>query len=178
MNECYVLGLGESLSDYTPQEKDICFGVNDIWRECKTEYVVCLEKPKIQRSITRDRLDIIKSCYPSVFYTNETGWEKYHNKRVQRISLNRNFKISHDTICCSNNSPFVACAIASRHGFDSIVLYGVDFNNHWQLTGKKITDKIINDYSRLNEVLLQKNITLYIGSKKSILSNILPLWKR
>lgn len=178
MNTCYVLGLGKSLSEYKPQENDICFGVNDIWQYHKTEYVVCLEKPTVQRSITPEKLQVLKECKPSIFYTNESGWEKYHKLRVNKIKLDRTIRLKPDVVPCSNNSPFVAVALAARHGFNNIVLYGVDFLDHWQLSAPKIKSKIINDYQKLNEELLKKNITLYVGSQKSILHKILPLWKK
>ena len=178
MKTAFILGLGESLKEYDHHPNNITFGVNDIWSRYKTDYVICLEKPKVMRSITAERLTVIKESRPKQFFTNERGWTEFI-PCVYKIELDRNIKLyTGRKFPCSNNSPFVAVAIAASMGFKEIVLYGIDFKTHWQLSNHPQQKRIIHDYSLLNEELKKKNITLYIGTNKSILSKSLPLWKK
>jgi len=161
-----VLGLGESLSDYTPNA-NITIGVNDIHSRIKTTYVICIDTFE---PFTNDRLNTILNTKCCGFYTHLDCWKSVQN--YTEIKLHRLAELDSELFRYSNNSPFVACVLAYKLGATKIVLWGVDMNTHHALNGQS-RERAIIDYIKLKEDLLKRGCELVIGSNKSSLYRIL-----
>ena len=157
-----ILGMGDSLKEYHPDEYDFAIGVNDIWRYVKTKYVVCLDHRKV---FTADRISVIDDCKPVAFYSQIVNWDTRPD--FVKIDLLPGYpdnfcqletKAFHKSFC----SPFVACQIAYKyHKADEIHLFGVDMVNHPHLD-IELCDKIKIHFKNLKTSLLDKNCPLII----------------
>jgi hypothetical protein len=175
MKTIFVLGLGETLKFFRDFDSPK-IGVNDIWAKVKTEMVVCVDPP---RRFTASRLAVIKTCTPKMFYSNIDDWKEfkdcfYWKTATHGIIKDQPFNENH--IYHSVNSPFIACNLAYHLGAQQIVMYGVDFLSHSKLKGTLIMEKILKDFSWLNENYKKRGVTLYVGHAGSRLAEILPLW--
>ena len=123
MNETiFVLGLGETLKFFKDFQSPK-IGVNDIWSKVETEMVVCIDRPE---KFTDQRLKVIKSCKPKIFYSYLDNWkeskkESYYWKAPTK-GLEKNELFKEGVIYHSLNSPFVACNIAYLLGAKNIVM--------------------------------------------------------
>jgi hypothetical protein len=170
MGKIAILGLGPSLSLYTP-EYDYTIGVNDIWRIVKTDAVVCLDYPKVFKP---DRLKIINECTPQVFYSSLVIWDTRTDfKKIDLIDgYPDNFcRLDLPKIHKSYCSPFVAAEIAYKyHDASEIHLFGVDMTNHPHLGGE-IGVRIKKHFINLKKSLTEKGCKLIIHGE-GILKNI------
>lgn len=161
-----VLGLGESLSAYDPSKFTFAIGVNDIWSKVKTPFVVCIDAPE---NFKTDRLRTILDCAPEVFYSHLPAWSV--KKMFRKISLNPErgqINLNKPYLYpASNNSTFVACAVAYSLSADEIVMYGADFNTHRYLSKDRNFDTARNHFVTLRDELKKKGVKLYVGSDKS-----------
>ena len=80
------------------------------------------------------------------------------------------------TYLSHNNSPYVAIQVAAKLGAKTIVLHGVDLNEHKTLS--KFLNGTIARYLTLGTALQAHGIELYVGSSKSFLSNFIPVWQK
>lgn len=173
----HVLGIGESLREYIglalPNPNEI--GVNDICTYLPCDKVVCIDAPT---AFEPKRRRHVANCRPSVFYSHHRDWEKH--PAYSYIALQHGFvsteSLKSGVLYASNNSPYVACQLAYQLGATEIVLWGVDFNTHVHLSGDVMYTKAKTDYERLAKALKELNIGLYVGSKQSRLSEVLPVW--
>lgn len=176
MKTIHVLGTGPSLKHYKP-DGNHAIGVNDIWKYHKPEYVVCVDLPK---RFTPERLKIIVECKPFVFFTcYPKDWEPF--RKVQGLKLSH-ARGSVDTlddinqICFSNNSAFVATVKAYHLGAKRIILHGVDFTGHKDLSEPIVQKRAIDDFVKLFFKLNQYGVKLMVGSKDSLLSTKMPVY--
>lgn len=177
-----VLGLGPSLSLYTP-EYDLTIGVNDIWSRVKTDYVVCVDKRE-GFSNEPERLKVIDECKPIKFYTQFPTLEhpevKDYSDRedYEHIELLPYFpnsvaqcQLHLKQLPLSLCSPFIATVIAYKfHQATEIHLFGVDMTNHPHLNGKTC-ERIKLHFYNLKIALAQKGCKLIIHGA-GILQNI------
>lgn len=175
---CAVLGLGETLKEFTPRPDILTIGVNDIYREIKTDHVVCVDPPGVFHP---DRMNVIRSSTPIKFFSFFVEWElffprnfslmKRNPPRSSLMGLNKH----PDRVCYSICSPYVACVKAYQMGSDEIVLYGVDFKTHEKIKGNAKLAIIQRDFTNLYNELKKKNVNLYVGTENSFLSTFIPL---
>lgn len=157
-----ILGLGESLSLYTPSQ-NITFGVNDIFRKQSVDYLVCVDK---KTAFTEDRLKVIKESYPKIFYSQLDEWNFKSN--FQRIELQNHYPDSYCNLNVnaypkSTYSPFVAIAIAFKQFRPDIInLYGVDFITHQNFKDTLSRDRILRHTQNLKKSLKDKDCSLII----------------
>lgn len=153
-----VLGLGESIANYTP---DNCttIGVNDIYKLHKTDYLVCIDSP---RRFSENRKETIIQSTPKKFFTHIEEWHPLV-MNYQKIKLQSPrgyfFGIDRKEICYGLSSPIVACVIAYKMGAKEIELFGVDFNSHPNFSDDKL-ENAIKDYVKLSNVLKQRGVKL------------------
>jgi len=160
-----VIGLGESASEF----KQDCFsiGVNDVQG---TDAVVCVDRPA---AFAIDRRQAIIFSAAEVFFSHlddwnfKTGFRKLYLKNVNIIKT-----INGADTPCSNNSPFVACAVAFQiYRPEEVWLYGADFNTHKVLSDDKLFNTTLKDFQLLQAMLQKNNCKIVIGSEKSRLFN-------
>ena len=176
MKTIHVLGLGPSLPHYKP-DGNTTIGVNDIWKHHKTDYVVCVDVPK---RFTPERLKVIVECYPLTFMT---CYPKQWNGLRDNIGLKlAPIRGSVDTltnpkqICFSNNSAFVATVMAYHLEAKLIILHGVDFTGHKDLSEPIIQKRAIGDFVKLFFALNALGVKLMVGSNDSLMSSKMPVW--
>jgi len=173
-----ILGTGPSLKHYTPDENET-IGVNNIWEFHQTDYIVCVDKPA---RFEPKRLAQIKVSKPGLFYTHLLeDWAPFIGTAF-KINL-APIRGSVDTlddygrICWSNNSTYVAAVMAFHHKADRIILHGVDFTGHKDLSQPAIQKKAIDDFVKLFLALNKRNVELLVGSNDSMLSGKIPVLK-
>jgi hypothetical protein len=176
MKTIFVLGLGESLKFFRDFDSPK-IGVNDIWQVVETECVVCIDEPL---KFTSSRLAVIKSCNPKIFYSPLEDWRPFkkssHYWKMPTRGIAQGEVFKENLIYHSVNSPFVACNIAYLLGAEEIVMYGVDFLSHSKLKGAFIMERIIKDFTWLNDAFKARGVKLFVGHGASRLSEILPVW--
>ena len=165
-----VLGLGESLNNYTPTGNKT-IGVNDIWSRVKTGHVVCVDLPN---RFTPERLKTIinSNCE---FYTPLIEWEGLRQiNKIALVNARGSLKEldSQDKVCYSNNSAFVACVMAWKLGAKELYLYGVDFNTHPNFKDESFI-RVINDFKNLYSEFQKRGVEIYV-TKESVLSEFIP----
>jgi hypothetical protein len=163
MGKIAVLGLGESLAEYTQAGGwDYTIGVNDIWRAVQTDAVVCVDK---RERFTEERLAVIDASRPQRFYTHLPEW--HSRPDAYPIELQEMFP---DYVCQLHTgkvpksmcSPFVAAAIAFMyHGATEIHLYGVDMVSHPHLKDQMVA-KIVKHFKALKVALTMDGCQLHV----------------
>jgi hypothetical protein len=158
-----VLGLGESLKYYNKDGWDATIGVNDIWRQVQTDYVVCVD---MKCRFTPERLKVIEECRPKTFYSIFPTWE--HPKvndwadrpDIQHIELQHDYpnyvcQLDIPAVPKSLCSPFVAAAIAFKYlGADELHVFGVDLLTHPTLKDQQCA-RIKQHFTTLKAALKQ-----------------------
>jgi len=158
-----VLGLGESLKEYSQKDNEVTFGVNDIFKHYPVDYLICVDR--IHR-FTPKRFEAISKSTHKKFYTHLEEW-KGNTNNVQLIKLSgargclKN--IESNNICYSNNSTFVATVLAYKHGAKEISIYGADFNTHPNFKDAK-GDVAIQDFKNLFDYLKSKGVVINVAN--------------
>lgn len=172
----HILGTGESLKEFKP-DGNMTVGVNDIHAYYPAEYVVCVDTPEV---FTKERLNAIVSGTHRLFVS---PFDYNFVPNFCRIKLTEHGRSNFadldnaNVLTYSNNSPFAACCFAYNYMVEEIVIWGADFNNHPHFNGKKL-DRAMNDFAMLHKLLKARKVNLYVGSKISQLSKILPIWQK
>lgn len=165
MKKIAIVGLGESASEF----KQDCFsiGVNDVQG---TDAVVCVDRPA---AFAIDRRQAIIFSPAELFFSHlddwnfKTGFRKLYLKNINVIRT-----INDVDTPCSNNSPFVACAVAFKvYRPKEIWLYGADFNTHKVLSDDKLFETTLKDFQLLQSMLKKNNCKIVVSSEKSRLFN-------
>jgi len=162
MGKIAVIGLGESWKLFNAEDYELSIGVNDVWRNVKTDIIVCLDQPNVFKG---DRLNVINLSQPKIFYSQIVNWDT--RKDFKKIELlpgypDRICNLDQKGFCKSFCSPFIAVQIAWKlHGATEIHLFGVDLLNHPHLDFK-ICQKIKHHFSVLNHALKANNCNLII----------------
>ena len=162
-----IIGLGPSWKLY---ESGFSIGVNDVWRNVKTDVIVCLDYESV---FTPDRLRVIKESTPQAFYSQIINWD--HRKDFRKVDIIPGYHTFIDLkrpgYYKSYCSPFVACQIAYKeYGADEIHLYGVDLTNHPHLDGK-LCSKIVEHFAGLQKALNEAGAKIVVHGE-GILKNI------
>ena len=169
MKTITVLATGESLYDYLLHPLDFqTIGVNNIQQFIKTDYIVCVDLPKI-------------IC--------ESECRKFYSPYIAWLDLQPYFKLmplskdgrgnltnlNNRRICYSNNSAFVAVVKAFKKGAKRIIIYGADFLTHPDLSKELMRKRAVNDFINLHRELNKRGVDLFVGSKKTALYPAIPL---
>ena len=169
MKKIYVLGMGDSLKEFTTKlHKEITIGVNYIWKYYPSDIVICIDRIK---SLPEWKTNIICQGRQKQFISNYNEWESivanYKHKPLSGLGRG-NLKDIDDigVLCYASNSIYSAVVHAYHLGATDIVMYGVDFNNHPAINGK-FAETEISRIINLRNVLKERNVNLFVGSEKS-----------
>jgi len=158
-----VLGLGESLKDYSPSKNNITFGVNDIFKHHHVDYLVCVDRIT---AFTPERFATIKASTCLKFYTHLEEWQN-HLKNVQLFSLSGPRGcikgIESQDVPYSNNSTFVAVVLAYKHGAKEINIFGADFNTHKNFKINK-GEIVLKDFKKLFDYMKSKGVVINVAN--------------
>jgi len=131
-----VLGLGESIKLHSGD--NLTFGVNDIFKIKPVDYLVCVDR---KANFTPERLKVIESSTPTGFISHLDEWKD--QKNFYRIEIQQHYPNKRADLDCvklpkSRFSPYIATALAWKmFKPEKIRLFGVDMNNHPNLTGQQ-----------------------------------------
>lgn len=166
--EINVLGLGESLKEFKPNE-NITIGVNDINKYHEVDYIVCVDRPT---AFTTERLTPMINSFAQ-FFTHLSDWEKLRDVNLMRLAHGRGVvdNIDGDSFCYSNNSTYVAVVLAYKLGATTINIFGVDFNTHKNFKGSML-NATLRDFKILFDCLKSKGIEINV-TKSSALNQII-----
>jgi hypothetical protein len=169
----HILGLGETLEDFVP-DGNITIGVNDIHSRFKSDYVVCVD---CFRAFTPERMKVIRETRCKGFYSHLDEWRNVQNfnKVIPIMPRGSVEKIDEDGLVYSVISPFVACVLAYKMGATKIVLWGVDLMSHPQVKDQ-LREIALKDLRKLNKVLNEKGVEMYVGDDFSYLSTFLAVY--
>lgn len=168
----HILGLGPSIHDYKP-DGSFSIGCNDSFKHHPSNYLVCVSR------LPAERLKTVMDCRPEKLlgftppYNHHPAYEYIGQMHPWRND--RPCRLDKGMIWTSNNTPFIACVIAHNLGYKDIVLWGVDFIDHPNITGESL-DKTKCDFLQLHTTLSKIGTSLYLGNGKSCLP--LPLWQQ
>ena len=178
MKTIAIIGTGESSTLYKKVDGVESIGVNDCWKITETDYLLSVDSI---RAFTRERLYTIAYSKPKKFFSYIPEWEMLFTNNFELIKLNPKRSdvstLGTELLPYSICSPYVAVCLAFNMGATEIIMYGVDFNSHKTLSIREKLDRIEKDFKELNKVLLQKGCRLYVASKDSYLSRILPVYE-
>lgn len=169
-----VLGCGPGIKNFKPIG-NILFGVNDIFKYHKVDYLVLLDHPE---AFNKERLEIIKNSKPFRTLSDLDSWAFMPGyKKFTKAETPGDVSTLTDShkIPFHCDSTFTATALASCLICDNIVLWGVDFTNHPHL--KEHSEIIKKCYKDLYKALIKIDIKLFVGYKESLLSDVLPIYK-
>lgn len=172
----HVIGLGQSLNETIKHINGTTIGVNDVYSRLKTDYVVCVDKPQ---RFNPERLKTITECNPKIFYSNCIEWNfKKEFQKLNIAQVRSNLTTLDDVLNVpySNNSTFVACIMAYHLGAKEIIMHGVDFKNHAQLSDSETLLKALSDFKNLFTEFNKRKIKLFVNSNYSELSKIIPVY--
>jgi len=149
-----VCGLGPSIYEFAPYaEHFITIGVNDIGRHFDPDYLVIVD-PITQFERARngrdDRQRYIASTKAKAVFsqlgTERLGVNPKLLVKIAKLQRMNPPKIGlPDALPCSNNSTYIAVALAAYMGASTIGMVGVDFVGH----------SFANQAARLNEDFVQ-----------------------
>lgn len=171
MGKVAVIGLGPSRNLFIPHLYKVSIGVNDIWKYCQTDAIVCLDKPRVFYPL---RIKTIERSKPAVFFSQIVAWDVRPD--FEKIDILPGYP---DRICRidlpayqkSYCSPFVAAQIAYKYyRADEVHLFGVDMLDHPHLKGELLR-KIKIHFGHLNTALKEKGCKLIIHGE-GVLKNI------
>src|SRR5215510_3552004 len=137
----YVCGLGPSIGVFKPNH-EISIGVNDICRHFTPQYLVCVNS---HTCFTPERWNWIKHALSAYVFTDRNL--NVFNLNVVKFNLGCYAGVEwtdYDSLPYTDNSPYLALALAVFMGAKRVGLIGVDFVNHPNF-----------DQQRMNDVQLQ-----------------------
>ena len=157
-----ILGLGSSWRLFKKEDYDLSIGVNDVWRNVKTDVLVCLDHAKV---FSYDRLKVINESKPKAFYSQIVNWD--FRPEFRKLD----FYSQYPELVCNLNeakyeksfcSPFVAAQIAFKeYGATEIHIFGVDLINHPHLDSR-LCARIKKHFINLKTALTKENCKLII----------------
>jgi hypothetical protein len=161
-----VLGLGESLINYTPTNT-VTIGVNDIYKHFNTEHIVCVDKPN---RFDNYRQQIIRDSRPKTFFSQLDDWRNIaHNYKKIEFAIGRGKfdELDSDKICFGCSSPLVATVIAYKMGAKEIELFGVDFNTHPNFVDN-VLNRAIREFVALKTELDKRGVILKVQPQSKL----------
>lgn len=170
-----VLGLGETLSTYVPNESHRTIGVNDIFKHHAVDVLVVADVPA---RFTVERRKVIFNSTPELFLSHVDEWSVHPSFKKIKLSKGRGQLYDIDTpdvFPYSNNSTFIAVVVAYKMGAKTITLHGVDFTTHPSLCKPNIHEIVIRDFKNLFIELEKRNVGLFVSDSRSVLSGFVPV---
>lgn len=170
--EAVVLGTGPSLSAWRPDGR-VVFGVNDVGRYHRVDYLICIDKPAV---FTAERREVIIKTECREFITQNPEWLSLRDSvRLIRIKWRGQIKkLDAPEFIYSNNSPFSAAVLAYKMGFKDITLFGVDFGGHPVLSMPFKLKRAMMDFEALYQAFRRRGVRLRVCPGASRLREVIP----
>lgn len=171
-----VVGCGESAVEADKVSDCIVIGVNDIDRLLAPDYLLVVNA---RAAFKEDRWAWVDKTRSKYIFSHLPDLPVPKSKLVTfRLGKYRQPTLGKDSIDYSNNSPYMACILAYYMGASKVGVLGVDFtDNHFfgetgrhPLTGR--LSEIQNEYRKLLDAFVDKNVGLYNLSSKSLLTSL------
>jgi hypothetical protein len=178
MKIAFILGCGETGMFMPVGVGAYVIGVNDANKFSKPiDELVFINRPRHFQEpalyTESSRLTVIKNTKVKKIVTLTTlarEWEDYFPGQVHTITVTRWRKsVNKDQVYHVDNSPFTAMSLAVTYGYDTIVLWGVDFVNH-RFLKPETSAPAFNQFA----FAVSKYCKIYKGHSDSNLN--LPIW--
>lgn len=180
-----VVACGDSAKEWFKTPFDMSVGVNDCFKfGYNVDHLVCVNGPlKFQPRASNgmvNRLEIILDSRPKVFYCHNSNWKSYlkgvcEMRMISMVNYNGKFRKGRNYF--SKTSPFVAMCLAVNLGATELILWGVDFVNHWKYKpGNRAYESELNMYVSLIDELVHQGINIWIGNENTVLKDYLPVY--
>ena len=169
-----VCGCGASLSTLAAPEKTISIGVNDVGRLIDPDYLVVLNPP---HQFAADRFAFVRKSRARCIFTQlDCNFDHPHVVRF-RLGTRGGADLSNpEALPYTQNSPYVAIALAMHVGAKHIGVIGVDFteNHFFAHTGKHLLNahvtQIDAEYQRLYDACRRAGTAIFNLSRESRLT--------
>lgn len=174
-----IVATGDSAKDWTPNGYSI--GVNDAGKfQRPLDALLICNRPS---EFTPNRMQIITSTKPNVFYSHKPSWESYFPD-WKKIRLHAWAGTLHDWhrndgphAYSSNTSPIIAITLAYNLGATEIILWGCDFVNHHLFhTGNPETKREVGVYLKIFEILKERGVKVWLGANETAFDDHLPVY--
>jgi hypothetical protein len=168
-----IVSCGQSASNW--EQHDYSIGVNDCWKFGKpTDALLICNRPE---QFIRDRFQTIINSKPKEFYSHKANWSQWF-PNWKKVNLVPWYGTLHKgQIYESQTGPFIAMSLAYKLGATDIILWGVDFKNHWLFNDSNPeTAKEVKVYLELIECLKQQGVNMWIGAVGSVFENLIQLY--
>ena len=176
-----IVACGPSAKEWHKVPCDLSIGVNDCFKfGHNVDYLVVVNAPHkfepSDKNGNTDRLQIIRESKPKRFFSHDRRWLKYF-ANAELLTLKPVLGMARkNRVLHSKTSPFIAVSIAFNAGAKDIILWGIDFKDHPDIKGKLMSHEL-EQYRRLFASLNNQGVHCWVGSKESVLSKYLPVWK-
>lgn len=176
-----IIGCGDSAKDWTAYGHTL--GVNDCWKWGKpTESLVVCNRPtefhRDRQGNLCDRLRTIEMSDPMNFYTHKSNWA-YAFPGWKKIGLAPWYGTLHrEQIYSSNTISFIALSLAFHLGASEIVMFGVDFKNHWLFNeSNPETKREVDRHLLLISEMEKQGCRVYLGATGTAFDDYLPVYQ-
>jgi hypothetical protein len=166
-----IVACGKTAEGWFNTPCDLSISVNDARKWGRdTDWLVV-----VNRYFDPIREHVIKSSDPKKFFTHNQWWMgKFKNSELLRLqSYSKHLKKGH--VYSSKTSPFVALSLAFNAGADTIIMHGVDLNDHPNVKGKVLNYEL-RQFERFCKQLNEFGTKVFVSSSESKLSQFLPVW--
>lgn len=154
----HIIGCGPSGQHWNGVGFSI--GVNDCFKFGQTtDYLV------VVNSLDNypERKKIVEESRPRKKLLGLESWCRHPNYEHIAYMNKWRGKIERGNLYKSKTSPFIAVTMAYSFGYDKIVLWGVDFVDHPNVNGAKLSAEVQN-YLSLQIALQKKGCSMYLGA--------------
>jgi hypothetical protein len=168
-----IVATGETAKDWIPRGHSI--GVNDSWKWGKpTDSLLVCNRPQ---NFKEDRLKVITESKPANFYSHKSNWA-YKFPDWRKINLVSWYGVLRKgQHYSSNTSPFIALSLAYNLGATEIIMWGVDFKNHWLFNeGSPEAEREVKQYLQLITELEAVGVRVYIGKKGTAFDDLIQVY--
>lgn len=168
-----IIGCGKTGEGWWNTPCDLSIGVNDCFKfGHNPDWLLIIDSPG---RFTQDRINTIKATQAKVNYVRNPKWKLKDQKIVSGLRLFMD-KLLPQRIYHSKTSTFVAMSMALNAGAKTIILHGVDFNDHKVFRpGNKLQSSEIEQYRKFAIQAEKFGCKLYVSSKESQLSKVLKV---
>lgn len=170
---CSIIGCGPSGQYW--DGKGYSIGVNDCFKFGKRTDILLIVNT-LNKYPARKR--IVEESRPKDKLYGIGEWCTHPNYRAVPYMNRFVGVLEKGKIYKSKTSPFIAVTLAYSMGYDKIILWGVDFDNHPIVNGQYLKNEIAM-YAKLQDALLKKGCSMYLGcteefENQGALKDIIP----
>lgn len=172
-----VVACGQTAKDWHLTAHDYSIGLNDAFKFGHTFNALCIFNHRSKFS--RERQDIILKTRPVKLYTNCLSWVDFFPDHLKCKTRSWDGILRNDItrLMSTNTGPFICMSLAYCLGATKIILWGVEFVNHWLMNPANPETRMeLRQYRQLVEALKKVGVETYLGAKGSLLEEFLPIY--